>query len=184
MRFFLFCALIFGEILDFYSFIPFWDNILHFFAGFISSIFGFSIVSILVKVCYKVKILSFVCLIFVVCFSMTIGVFWEFFEFSMDRYFNHDMQKDTYVNEIKSVSFNEKKSNVVIKVADIRYTDIYTYDSVVRINNGYLDIGLYDTIEDMFINMFGAFTAGGLCFIYMYFSKFSFLEFLIIKIKK
>ena len=70
------------------------------------------------------------------CFSMTIGVLWEFFEFGMDRLFHMDMQKDTIISSITSVAVNGQ---------DLGF-------------NGYLDIGLYDTMEDLFVNFIGALT--------------------------
>jgi hypothetical protein len=46
------------------------------------------------------------------CFSMTIGVLWEFFEFGMDVIFRTDMQKDTILPVISSVVFNPEGKNV------------------------------------------------------------------------
>jgi hypothetical protein len=37
---------------------------------------------------------------------MTIGVLWEFFEFGMDTFFHTDMQKDTVVHAIYTVSLD------------------------------------------------------------------------------
>ena len=47
------------------------------------------------------------------CFSMTIGVLWEFFEFAADTYLHMDMQKDWIVHEINSVMFHPPGLNVV-----------------------------------------------------------------------
>ena len=84
------------------------------------------------------------------CFSMTIGVLWEFFEFGVDGLFDADMQKDTVIYKINSVKFDPNKENKVYTI------DI---DSVV-INgeewNGYLDIGLIDTMKDLIVNAIGA----------------------------
>ena len=44
----------------------------------------------------------FFCVVVAFCFSMTIGVLWEFFEFGMDEMFGLDMQKDTVVTGISS----------------------------------------------------------------------------------
>lgn len=178
MKFFIFLALICGEILDFYSYVSFFDNILHFFAGFISGCFGLSIFSYFIWSCRK-RFCLFFKLIFIISFSMMIGVFWEFFEFSVDKIFCFDMQKDTLINDINSVYLNGDTSNVIVDIFDIIYTEVYTDDSSFRIEGGYLDIGLYDTLEDMFFNMLGVFAFG----IFVIFN-FSFTDKFIIRIKK
>ena len=86
------------------------------------------------------------------CFSMTIGVLWEFFEYGMDCFFHTDMQKDTWVSAISTVSLNPDGRNSAV------YLPI---DSVV-VNGekwpGYLDIGLHDTMKDLLVNFIGAVT--------------------------
>ena len=81
---------------------------------------------------------------------MTVGVVWEFFEYGMDVFFHTDMQKDTWISAISSVSLNPDGRNVAEQVA---------VDSVVV--NGqswpaYLDIGLHDTMKDLLVNFVGA----------------------------
>jgi len=87
------------------------------------------------------------------CFSMTIGVFWEFFEFAADMLLELDMQKDTLISSFNSVMLDPSMSNIPIAVEGI-------YDVAVNGESlgvvGYLDIGLYDTMEDLFINFVGA----------------------------
>ena len=87
---------------------------------------------------------------------MTIGVLWEFFEYGSDVYLHTDMQKDTIVDEISSVSFNEKNENVAIYVKDIENTNITTSNEKFYVIDGYLDIGLIDTMEDLGVNFIGA----------------------------
>lgn len=180
---FIFCSMVLGEILDFYSIISFWDNILHYCFGFISACFGLSMVSVFIRFCYKSKTLSLIYFVFPICFSTTIGVVWEFFEFNMDKYFNYDMQKDVYLDKINTVILNDPKSNIIVNIDNIVYTDIYTDDSVVRIHNGYLDIGLYDTILDLGIDMIGAITVGILSYFYTLFpDRFKFISKFIVKL--
>ena len=95
------------------------------------------------------------------CFSMTIGVLWEFFEFSMDYFFGKDMQKDTWISSFHSVALNPEGANVPVDM---------NVESVTV--NGqrweqYLDIGLYDTMKDLFVNFVGAvvFSVFGLIYI-------------------
>ena len=87
---------------------------------------------------------------------MTIGVLWEFFEYSADKLFGFDMQKDVIVENINTVELDESKTNKVIKVDDIDKTVIYINDNIVAEFNGYLDIGINDTMKDLIVNFIGA----------------------------
>ena len=100
------------------------------------------------------------------CFSMTIGVAWEFFEYGMDNFFDFDMQKDEYVYNINTVSLDPNNSNVVVSLKNIGYTDINYEDGVTRID-GYLDIGLNDTMNDLIVNFIGAFTFSVFGYLYI-----------------
>ena len=103
----------------------------------------------------------------------------------MDKYFDFDMQKDTVVDKINSVSLNDDEGSKVVKVYDILFTEIHTLDGVIRIDDGYLDIGLVDTISDMKINMVGAFTFGVLSAFYVAFPKrFRWIDNFIVKFKE
>ena len=90
------------------------------------------------------------------CFSMTIGVLWEFFEFASDRYFFTDMQKDRIVNKISTVELNPDGLNKAIIVDGIKKTEIYTDSDTITIDGGYLDIGIIDTMKDLIVNFVGA----------------------------
>lgn len=159
---FIFSAEILGEINNFYGMIPYWDTILHTLNGFLAAGIGFSLIDLLNKNSKRVKLSPAYVAIVAFCFSMTIGVLWEFFEFGADKYFNLDMQKDEIVSEFSSVEFDETKSNKAIKVKDIQKTEIYTEDGVITVNGGYLDIGINDTMKDLFVNFIGAV---GFCFV-------------------
>jgi len=89
------------------------------------------------------------------CFSMTIGVMWEFFEFSADRLLGMDMQKDTVITQISSVMLDPTNSNIPVVIREIGDVSINGTELGL---GGYLDIGLYDTMEDLFVNMIGALT--------------------------
>ncbi len=153
---FIFCAEVLGEGFTFYMTFPYWDNILHFVFGFISACFGFSIMKFFLK---REKIrdnFGFILVFFALCFSMTIGVVWEFFEFGMDKYFGYDMQKDTFIKKINSANIGESFNDIVFSTDDILYTEIYTNEGMIRLDKGYLDIGLIDTMEDLKMNGLGA----------------------------
>src|SRR5699024_6844387 len=79
------------------------------------------------------------------CFSMTVGVLWEFFEYGADQITNSDMQKDTLVQKISSVEFDGAKSNVPVVIQDINRTIIYYGEGKQEvIDGGYLDLGEID----------------------------------------
>lgn len=155
---FIFSAEILGEIDNFFGIIPYWDIILHTINGFLATAVGFSLVDLLNKNSKNINLSPFYLCLVAFCFSMTIGVLWEFFEYSCDKFLNVDMQKDTVIQKISSVALNPDGENKAVVVDDIGKTIIYdTNDDVLQvIDNGYLDIGLNDTIEDLFVNFIGA----------------------------
>lgn len=155
---FIFSAEILGEIDNFFGIIPYWDIILHTINGFLVTAVGFSLVDLLNKNSKNINLSPFYLCLVAFCFSMTIGVLWEFFEYGCDKFLNVDMQKDTVIQKISSVALNPDGENKAVVVDDIGKTIIYdTNGDVLQvIDNGYLDIGLNDTIEDLFVNFIGA----------------------------
>ena len=155
---FIFSAEILGEIDNFFGIIPYWDIILHTINGFLAPAVGFSLVDLLNKNSKNINLSPFYLCLVAFCFSMTIGVLWEFFEYGCDKFLNVDMQKDTVIQKISSVALNPDGENKAVVVDDIGKTIIYdTNGDVLQvIDNGYLDIGLNDTIEDLFVNFIGA----------------------------
>lgn len=155
---FIFSAEILGEIDNFFGRIPYWDIILHTINGFLATAVGFSLVDLLNKNSKNINLSPFYLCLVAFCFSMTIGVLWEFFEYGCDKFLNVDMQKDTVIQKISSVALNPDGENKAVVVDDIGKTIIYdTNGDVLQvIDNGYLDIGLNDTIEDLFVNFIGA----------------------------
>lgn len=151
---FIYAAEILGEIDNYYFSIPYWDTILHTINGFVCAAVGFSMVSLLNK---SEKIQFFVSPLFLAIvsftFSMTIGVLWEFFEFSMDQLFAMDTQKDTLITSIHSAGVDEI-------LPPFEENDIHevTVNGKVISDQGYIDIGLIDTMEDLFVNFVGATT--------------------------
>lgn len=156
---FIFAAEILGEINNFYVSIPHWDTILHTLNGFLCASVGFSLVYLLNEKSDSIDLSPIFVSLVSFCFSMTIGIAWEFFEYGADTLFNLDMQKDTYTNKINTVKTDLKKDNTVIKYNDIEYTILYDSkgNEITKINN-YLDIGLHDTMKDLIVNFIGAFT--------------------------
>ena len=165
---FIFSATILGEINNFYGIIPFWDTMLHTLNGFLCAGIGFSLVDILNQNSKRMSLSPLYVVIVAFCFSMTIGVLWEFCEFTADTVLKTDMQKDRIVQNISSVELNKDNKNVPIKINDIEKTEIYSKNgSVTTIENGYLDIGLIDTMKDLFVNFIGAIVFSVIGFLYV-----------------
>lgn len=161
---FIFSAEILGEINNFYGIIPHWDSILHTINGFLAAAVGFALFDLLNKNVSKIKLSPVFLCIVSFTFSMTIGILWEFFEYAADQYLLTDMQKDRIVRRIKSVKLNEDGENIPVIIDDIKYTIVYSEDKKgnlikTEIENGYLDIGINDTMKDLIVNFIGA-----LCF--------------------
>ena len=155
---FIFSAEILGEINNFYHLIPYWDTILHTINGFLATAVGFSLIDLLNKNSKKFSLSPLYLCLVAFCFSMTIGVLWEFFEYTADKFFLFDMQKDELITEISTVTLDETKSNKTIVIKDIDYTIIYDEkgNELAKIKGGYLDIGINDTMKDLFVNFIGA----------------------------
>jgi hypothetical protein len=150
---FIFGAEILGEINEYYLIFDRWDDMLHTINGFLCAAIGFSMIDILnrnEKVTFSLSP-AFVALV-AFCFSMTVGVVWEFFEFGMDIFFQTDMQKDTILPVISSVLFNPDGKNVAV-VMPIKSMVV---NGVPWHYGGYIDIGLYDTMNDLLVNFIGA----------------------------
>ncbi len=151
---FVFAAQILGEIQSYYTKIPWWDTMLHTLNGFLCAAIGFALVDILNRNSkVRLKLSPFFLAIVAFCFSMTVGVLWEFFEFGMDVFFQLDMQKDTIVYNIASVELDPTGSQIPVQINDIEEVIINGQPLGL---GGYLDIGLYDTMKDMIVNFIGA----------------------------
>lgn len=159
---FIFAAEILGEIDGYYLKYDNWDTMLHTMNGFLAAAIGYSLVDILnksPKIQFQLSPLFISIVAF--CFSMTIGVIWEFFEFSLDTFLAMDTQKDTIIHTINSVSINADGSMKTFN--DIQNVLI---DGVPLGVNGYVDIGLIDTMEDLIVNFIGAFIFSVIGFFY------------------
>jgi hypothetical protein len=151
---FIFAAEILGELECYFITYPNWDSMLHTTTGFLCAATGFALIDILNRNSrIKFQLSPVYVALAAFCFSMTVGVLWEFFEFGMDRVFHLDMQKDTVVQSITSVMLDPTNSNTPITIDGIHSVAVNGTDLGF---DGYLDIGLYDTMEDLFVNFIGA----------------------------
>jgi hypothetical protein len=154
---FIFAAEILGEVDHYYVKIPGWDTMLHTINGFLFAAVGFSMIYLLNRSNEEFNLSPLYLALVAFCFSMTIGVIWEFFECAMDQFFNMDMQKDFVVSAINSVSLDPENSGEVIHVKDIVETAVTTSSGETTIiKDGYLDVGILDTMKDLLVNLIGA----------------------------
>ena len=147
---FIFASTILGEINKFYVRVPHWDTVLHTINGFCFAAIGFALVDMLnrherVSLHLSPLFLSVVAF----CFSMTIGVLWEFYEYTADRILVLDMQKDTVIHEFNTVTLDDTQDNIAIQVRNIADVIIVHSDGSQELLGlgGYLDIGLHDTMK-------------------------------------
>lgn len=158
---FIFAGEIMGEIGLMFHRIAGWDLILHTVTGFMMAAIGIALIDVLnnspkINMSLSPFFVAFVAF----CFSMTIGVLWEFAEYSADRFLGSDMQKDTIVDHVNTDIFSPEGEKLIVRIDNIERTVIYGSvnggETETIIENGYLDIGLNDTVEDLFVNLIGA----------------------------
>ena len=170
---FIFAAEILGEISSFYMRVPHWDTMLHTVNGFLFAAIGFAMVDVLNRSSkIKFDLSPFYLAVTAFCFSMTVGVIWEFFEFGMDVFLKFDMQKDTVINTISSVTFDLNATNETFVFRDIADCIlVLSNGDEIRLSdygiNGYLDIGIIDTMKDLFVNFIGAVVFSVIGFFYV-----------------
>ena len=156
---FIFAAEILGEIHSFYVRIPNWDTMLHTINGFLCAAVGFAMVDLMNRNDrFSLRLSPKYLAISAFCFSMTVGVIWEFFEFGMDHLWGLDMQKDTVLTAIHSVALDPTNSNITVHIRDIADVIIVHSDGTQEALGvgGYLDVGIVDTMKDLWVNLIGA----------------------------
>ena len=153
---FIFSAQILGEAGMYYARFPFWDDLLHWINGFLFAAFGFSLAEICNRSRRAIFHLSpFYLALVACCFSLSIGVLWEFLEFGIDMLAHADMQKDTLLTAVSSGVLSDS-GQTSVTVNQITQTVITTADGQTYTLDGYLDIGLIDTMKDLLVDFVGA----------------------------
>lgn len=164
---FIYAAEILGEVNKYYTRIPGWDTMLHTLNGFLCAAIGFSLVDILNRKSKNINLSPFYMAVVGFCFSMTVGVIWEFFEYTMDSLFFLDMQKDFIVQKIGTVTLDTTHTQTPVVIDHITKTVIFTSTGKkYTINGGYLDIGIIDTMKDLMVNCVGAVVFSAFGYIY------------------
>ena len=155
---FIFAAEILGEISAFYTTFQGWDTMLHTLNGFLCAAIGFSLVDMFERnERFSLSLSPVFMAIVAFCFSMTIGVLWEFFECAMDQLFLLDMQKDAVVTSISSVMLDPTGGNTPVAIKGITDVIVVANGEEIPLGlGGYLDIGILDTMKDLVVNFVGA----------------------------
>ena len=156
---FIFAAEILGELNSFYIRVPHWDTVLHTLNGFLCAAVGFALVDMLNRSDrFSFRLSPHYLALVAFCFSMTVGVMWEFFEYGGDRFLGLDMQKDTVIHALRTVELDPTRSNKVVAVRDIQEVILVHSDGTQQVLGlgGYLDMGLHDTMKDLIVNFIGA----------------------------
>ena len=166
---FIFAAEILGEIQNFYGIFKHWDTMLHTLNGFLCAAIGLSLIDLLNTNSKKMNLSPLYVALASFCFSMTIGVCWEFGEYAVDKIMLLDSQKDEIITTISSVNLNPENKNKTVVIRNIDKTVLYDKngEELATIEGGYLDIGLNDTMEDLFVNFIGATTYSILGYFYI-----------------
>lgn len=150
---FIFAAEILGEIHDYYYTYQYWDTILHTINGFLAAAVGYSLVDLLNKSDrVKFELSPIFMAIVAFSFSMTIGELWEFFEFGMDQLFGMNTQKDTILTSVPYLPTGPNGERETTE----NITSVIVNGIPLTVE-GYVDIGLIDTMYDLIVNFVGAF---------------------------
>ena len=185
---FIFASAFLGEVQNFYEIFTHWDTILHTLNGFLCAAIGFSLIdTINHNEDYHINMSPAFAALVAFSFSMTVGVVWEFAEYSADQYLGKDMQKDKIIQEFQSIKINETGENIPIPIKDINKTELYNSkgEKILTVEGGYLDIGIHDTMKDLIVNFIGAFVFS--IFGYLYTKNkegYRFLEIILFKTNK
>ena len=144
------CGGLLGSSYNIYMILPWFDSLLHAVSGILFFAAGFMLAEVFFGK-DNVNKHFFGKLAFAIFFSTTVGVAWEFFEYLISETMGFDMLEDAIVTDIQSYLLSQSH-NVAIELNDITQT-VITYDGGKEwvINGGYMDLGLYDTLNDLLI---------------------------------
>ncbi|MCI2050086.1 MAG: hypothetical protein LKJ76_10295 [Lachnospiraceae bacterium] len=154
--FFFIAASVLGTAFRLYTTVPVWDSLLHLTGGFLCVYAGFLIFR---EMSRRDGVTTHSYAFFALCafcFTLTISLLWETAEFAADRLLSADNQKDSIVTDIDSSLLDPTHSQKIIHIRNITDVQIHTADgSDYTIEGGYLDIGLFDTMRDVYMCMIG-----------------------------
>ncbi len=142
-----FLAYVLGEVYDFYELFPWWDNVLHFSSGVLIGFVVIIIVDYYQTKFYVRKNLwadAVFTIVIASAASISIAVFWEFFEYSFDYFMGGNMQ-DGFI----------WGSNLTL--AEVQ--------SHILPSGRFMDKALQDTLFDQFLATCGAFLSASINYV-------------------
>ncbi|MBQ8291178.1 MAG: hypothetical protein IJX88_01530 [Clostridia bacterium] len=143
-----------GHSYEWYTKVKGWDKFMHTTGGIVFAMFGAYLPKLF---CKKEECNLWVCILFGFCFSIMISVLWEFYEYFCDTFLGKDMQKDTILSIIHSYKISDNPISIIGSQNGITGVIVETVNGQVTLPvNGYLDIGLVDTMHDMLVETLGA----------------------------
>jgi len=161
---FIFASCILGEVGEYYIHVSWWDDLLHVTSGMLLMAISLYLVSVYDSRITRLYLTNFFKILLSFCLTITVLVLWECFEFCMDKIFLTDMQKDTVIKEIVSVNLNEELVNRPVKIhVDHLYVN---HEDWINLYGGYIDIGLNDTMHDLFDGLIGSSIIAILSYLY------------------
>lgn len=160
---FIYLAVFLGEVQDYYYKIPFWDNILHAFSGFIFAIISLSIINLLNdNKSVHMQLSPMFVAVFAFCFAVALGALWEIAEFSMDTFLGLNSQK--FIPET-AVLFNGGNSFAPLAGTEAEIAEFFRQPA------GY-KYALMDTMEDIIVDCIGACIASVLDYIILKYQSY------------
>ncbi len=140
-----------GKSFKLYYTTKWWDKLLHTSAGLVFAVLG---VFLAERMNGGRELSLGLRVVFGICFSMAVSAAWELVEFGVDSFLGGDMQNDRLITTIHSYLLSDVPGEMVT-IPDIRQV---TVDGLTL--EGYVDIGLIDTMGDVFVETLGALAYG------------------------
>ena len=146
-----------GPCFDYYFRFPHWDDWLHTLSGFLFSCLGCGVMCAVVRP-KNARRFAF-CVVVGIMICLALLMLWEMIEYAGTTFFGLDMQEDCLIYDFHSF-YLAGTHNYVKQINDITETVIYYGNGEELHRPGYLDIGLYDTLNDLLVGLIGAVVFG------------------------
>ncbi len=140
--FFLMCSSnILGNGYGLYKSIVYFDKIMHTMSGIVCTCFGYAIMKKITEGDSGKKFVY--CIFFGLVFAMAVAAIWEVYEYFVSEVLHDDMQVNYIVDTFDYVSY-------------IANTTVFFTDGTSMTIDGYIDIGLFDTLQDITVCLCGS----------------------------
>ena len=135
---FVLCGTVLGEMFSLYYRIPIWDSLLHFGSGIMCGMLGAILCANFLKKnnCERLMTPTLI-VIAVICFSISIGVFWEIYEFAVDSILKLNMQKYLLENGTALIGRTALIDTMKDLIMCILGTIVAAVSSCISLNQGH-----------------------------------------------